>query len=159
LPGLANELSDEICAGFATVTYVRAHLIDKGLVMYDMVVTSSASPEELKSAVQLAMRRKSAGILAFAVMSNPYEPISSSGLNLVFQKVAGKEKGTLMEIDVTEAVGESTAVFCLQKYRSTRASVLIPGVVVSKDDLRNYARITARVLRKAGYSASVRKSR
>ena len=127
--------------------------------MYDIVVTTSASTEQLNSAVQLAMRRKSAGFMAFAVMSNPYEPISSSGLNLDFQKVAGKERGTLMEIDIVGTGGESTAVFCLQKYRATRASPLIPGVVLSKDDLRNYARIAARLLRKAGYSASVRKQR
>jgi hypothetical protein len=127
--------------------------------MYDMIVSSSASTEQMKSAVGLAMRRKGAGIIALAVMSNPYELISSAGSNFVFQKIGGKERGTLMEIDVSLVGGESCAVFCLQKYRATRASPFIPGVVVSKDDLRNYARITARVLRKAGHSASVRKQR
>ncbi len=127
--------------------------------MYDIVITTNATPEVAKQAAMGAMARKSAGLTGIALAGNPYTLVGEEGSALSYRKTSGKETGTIMEIGITSAQGVTTMTFGLAKFRSSKASPILPGVVVSKDDLRNYARVAVRHLTKGGHTATSAKHR
>jgi hypothetical protein len=127
--------------------------------VYEIQIQTDANIQQCKQAAHRAMLRKGAGLTLIGLIANPYEIVDQNDDEYVYRKTAGKEVGTHMNIGF-ESQGDGTIMtFYLGRYQGTRAAVFVPRIVIAKDDLRNYARVAARVLRKGGHQVQSQKVR